>query len=243
MLIKRLLIALFLLFPAKGFAADSTVAALAAASALAGSELFYCVQSSADKKCTASQLSTFILTAPNIGVATATSVNGVGLTGSGTITATASTSIGAGQYLGTAGNTAASAGNIGELISSTIASGSAVSLSNNAPANLTSISVTAGTWDIRCNLIYVDTATTVVSYLLGSISTTTGTVSVSPGQYTTVPISTAGAANANITTIGMWVGPLDAPLSGTTTYFCVAQGGFSVSTLTVYGVLSARRVH
>src|SRR5882672_10433565 len=218
MFIKRLLIALFLFLSNNAFSADSTVTSLTAASALSGTELFYCVQSSADRKCTAAQAGTYILaspvltgtptiptpftlgaisvtstgtqlnylngatgttgtastnvvfstnptlTTPALGAATATTINGVGLTGSGTITSTASTSIGAGQYLGTAGNTAASAGNIGELISSTIASGSAVSLSNNAPANLTSISVTAGTWDIRCNLIFVDTATTVVRY-------------------------------------------------------------------------------
>lgn len=183
------------------------------------------------------------LVTPNINVATATSVNGVGLTGSGTITSTASTSIGRGQYLGTNDATVATAGNVGELISSTIASGSAVSLSNNSPANLTSISVTAGDWDVSCNLIFVDTGTTVVSYLLGSISTTTGTVSTTPGQYTVYPISTAGAANTLITSVGMWIGPLDAALSAPTTYFCVAQGGFTVSTLTVYGILRARRVH
>jgi hypothetical protein len=49
---------LALLSPAK--AADSTVTALTAASALAGTELLYCVQTAADRKCTPAQLSTYI---------------------------------------------------------------------------------------------------------------------------------------------------------------------------------------
>jgi hypothetical protein len=41
-------------------AADSTVAAMTAASALAGSELLYCVQGGADRKCTPSQAATYV---------------------------------------------------------------------------------------------------------------------------------------------------------------------------------------
>src|SRR3974390_1886757 len=40
--------------------ADSTVAAMTAASALTGPELFYCVQTAADRNCTATQLKTFV---------------------------------------------------------------------------------------------------------------------------------------------------------------------------------------
>lgn len=46
------------LSPAK--AADSTVSAMSAASALSGSELLYCVQGGADRKCTASQIGTYL---------------------------------------------------------------------------------------------------------------------------------------------------------------------------------------
>lgn len=62
---------LALLRPA--LAADSTVAALTAASALGGTELFYCVQAGADRKCTATQLSTFV--APGTGALTALGIN------------------------------------------------------------------------------------------------------------------------------------------------------------------------
>ena len=60
MLGKYLLAILLLLASALPVRADSTVAAMTAASALTGPELFYCVQGSADRKCTATQLQTFI---------------------------------------------------------------------------------------------------------------------------------------------------------------------------------------
>jgi hypothetical protein len=52
------------LFAPSAFAADSTVSAMTAASALGGTELFYCVQGGADRKCTATQVKTFAATAP-----------------------------------------------------------------------------------------------------------------------------------------------------------------------------------
>lgn len=63
---RRILIiglALFaLLSPAK--AADSTVSAMTAAGAITGSELLYCVQSAADRKCTPAQLATYLYASP-----------------------------------------------------------------------------------------------------------------------------------------------------------------------------------
>lgn len=62
MTIRKLVAVLFVLALSvgRGYAADSTVSALTAASALSGTELFYCVQSGADKKCTPAQLSTYV---------------------------------------------------------------------------------------------------------------------------------------------------------------------------------------
>src|SRR6516165_5863362 len=72
--------------------ADSTVAAMTAAGALAGPELFYCVQTAADHNCTATQLKTFVTSSgvvtsvgfsvPATSIFTAT---GSPVTGSGTL--------------------------------------------------------------------------------------------------------------------------------------------------------------
>lgn len=58
---RRILIigALLSLFASPALAADSTVTALSAASALGGTELLYCVQGAADRKCTPAQQSTY----------------------------------------------------------------------------------------------------------------------------------------------------------------------------------------
>ncbi len=60
-------------------AADSTIASMTAASTLAGTELLYCTQSSADRKCTVSQWATYLTSLANTwsGVNTFTQTNGI----------------------------------------------------------------------------------------------------------------------------------------------------------------------
>ena len=165
--------------------------------------------------------------------------------GAGNITSDASGNLTStrGQLYGVAGATAATAGNIGELISSTVVTGSAVALTTNIAANMTSIPLTAGEWDISCNVIFLDTGTTLTSYLASALGTTSAKLNNNPGQYTSATYATAGVANTLLTNIGTWVGPWHVSLSGTTTHFCVAQAGFTVSTMSAFGLMRATRVH
>lgn len=59
-------VALLLAIPALAIAADIKVSAMTAASALSGPELFYCSQSSADRKCTATQIKAFTSSSPTL---------------------------------------------------------------------------------------------------------------------------------------------------------------------------------
>lgn len=71
---KHLLaMAAFIVLCSPARAVDTTVSAMSAASALGGTELTYCVQGGADRKCTISQIATFV--APGTGVLTALGVN------------------------------------------------------------------------------------------------------------------------------------------------------------------------
>lgn len=80
---KILLAAASLLALASAARADSTVTALTAASALTGAELYYCVQGAADRKCTATQLQTYVNTAPTMtGITTLPALTLSGVTGS-----------------------------------------------------------------------------------------------------------------------------------------------------------------
>lgn len=139
----------------------------------------------------------------------------------------------------TATNDNAAAGALGEYISSTVLIGSAVALSNNVAANITSISLTAGDWDVWGSVGITTAASTVTTVFVGWISTTSATVPTSPnnGAYTNYSIP-------SITNDAMTqpVGLTRISLSGTTTTYLSTLMLFSVSTMSAYGFIGARRV-
>lgn len=142
---------------------------------------------------------------------------------------------------GTATNNSASAGYVGEVISSTIASASAVSLTTATPANVTSISLTAGDWEVSGTVIRALGATTSVTQLITSISTTSATASsATAGDGSFQILSTA--ANVMAANTSQVVPPIRISVASTTTIYLVASDTFTVSTDAVFGTLRARRV-
>ena len=143
----------------------------------------------------------------------------------------------AGQLPATQTNDNAPAGALGEVISSTVTSGSAVSLTSGAAKTITSIALTAGDWDIDAVICFLPNASTTMSSLSGGINTTTDT-------YPTAPAGGVVSLNLTFTTgVGQYLplGTVRASLTGATTYYLVGLGVFGVSTLGGYGVLKARR--
>lgn len=140
--------------------------------------------------------------------------------------------------VGSATNDSASAGNMGEYISSNIAIGSAVSATTATTLNITSISLTAGDWDVRGNVGFISAAGTLPTILIGSISQTSATLPTAPngGAYAREEISFPAAGTQIFPT-----GTLRISLASTTTIYLVAQATFTVSTLTAYGFIGARR--
>lgn len=146
----------------------------------------------------------------------------------------------AGQFPGTATNDSASAGNIGEYVASSVASGSAVALISGTTANVTSISLAAGDWDVSAVGILSGGVSTTLNRADFSVSTTSATLNPSPGnEGTIVPGGTAvfGYDNPTIT-----VGPVRFSLASTTTIYLAAQAAFGTSTCSAYGILRARRM-
>lgn len=140
---------------------------------------------------------------------------------------------------GTTTNNNANAGAIGEYISSTIATGASVTLTTNVTSNITSISLTAGDWDVTGAVDFTFGATTSYTNLIGSVSTTTGTIGAQDSKFdfeTPAAVPTAGADSTFSLPVVRF------SLSGTTTVFLVAQGTFTVSTLKAYGTIRARRI-
>lgn len=147
----------------------------------------------------------------------------------------------AGQLPGTATNDSASAGNVGEYLTTSVASGSAVSLTTATPANVTSVVLTAGDWDCRGQISRVFTATTSYTQLSASLSTTTATIG-SPALGTQA--FNANAATVPGTTVGPStdIGPSRFSLAAGATVFLVASDTFTASTNAGYGYVACRRM-
>lgn len=154
-----------------------------------------------------------------------------------TATATAAT----GQLPGTTTNDSASGGNVGEYSASSIAIGSAVSQSNNAVINITSISLTAGDWDVTGSGSFTGTGTSAITFMDSSISLVSATQDATPERRNSLFTNGATIFN-NIASQNLPTGPTRISINGTTTVFLVGRCTFTVSTCSTFGTIRARRV-
>lgn len=169
------------------------------------------------------------------------------VTGAGTITFSSMSFYGTGVAVNTTTQTGGvatgiirasspSAGFIGEQIRATVASGSAVSLTNNTSANVTSISLTAGIWDVSSNCCFGGSPTGFTGST-SSISTTSATGGTIGDNSVGNPTAPAGANTSLV--IPSYRLSLTA---ASTTVYLVAFGLFSGGTLNAFGRISATRV-
>jgi hypothetical protein len=129
----------------------------------------------------------------------------------------------------------AAVGLIGELITATSTN---VSLTSGTAANAASESLTPGDWDVQCSADFVPAASTLTTVLLTAINTVSATMP-SPPQGTTGSFDApAQAGIGNIVNSPI----VRENLTATTTVYCPVLADFSTSTLTVSGVIRARRM-
>lgn len=142
------------------------------------------------------------------------------------------------QIPGTATNDTANAGNLGEIIQSNIASGSAVSLTSPNTANVTSIVLTAGDWDVYGQIPFLANGATVTTFNRAGLSTVSATYADQPsGSYTDWWGSKTGAApTLSAGTINVQVAN-----GASKTVYLIAQATFTTNTLAAYGGIYARR--
>ena len=180
---------------------------------------------------------------------TATTLNSTGGALNGTVGATtpntvaattivASSTITPSQTAGIVGTTTgnnANAGSVGEFISSSVLIGAAVPLTSGTPANITSISLTAGDWDVSGTVgSTLGVATNTTAYV-GSVSTTSATQAANQSQFLLSAAFNVGAGQ-NIPT-----GTARLSLATTTTVYLVTTAFFTGGTLSAYGYISGRR--
>lgn len=183
------------------------------------------------------------------GVATALAAN---VTGSGsivlangptfitsTVTVPSITFSSTSGVIGTTTNDSAAAGSVGEFISSTVPTG-AITLTDATATNITSISLTAGDWDVWGSVCWDLNASTVFNYLFGWSSSTSATLPAIP-LTSSINFGTGGFTYSSGATSSMVIPMQRYSLSTTTTIYLSVLPHFSVGNILGYGTINARR--
>jgi hypothetical protein len=145
------------------------------------------------------------------------------------------------DIIGTNTNDNAATGYVGEYLSSQIVQGSAAALTTNTALQLTSLSLTAGDWDVEGHVAFSSTSASFVN-LTGWIDTS-GTYSNDFESATRVVYQPSVVLNTPGSGIPkLAINRRRFSLSGTTSVYLYAQAGFTVAAAVAYGFISARRV-
>lgn len=146
-----------------------------------------------------------------------------------------------GQIPGTTTNDSAGTGKVGEYLSASVASGSGVSVVSNTAVTVTSLSISAGNWSVMCKTFYAFNGLSQVGSAAVSLSPTNNTFNQVDDRWYSIEFGglVIGASN-----LSAFVGPVNLKLSSTTTYYCVAQAGFTSGGAgdKAYGFMEATRL-
>lgn len=146
---------------------------------------------------------------------------------------------------GTVTNDSAATTIVGELLTSTVAVGAKVATTTATPVDVTSVSLTAGDWDVSFSCVKDLTGVTATIYSCG-LGTTTATqlTQAGGGGVGTDPLVTQSATFGTTVTGSYTIQsmPIRVSLAATTTIYLVAADTFSAGTLANYGTIRARRM-
>lgn len=143
------------------------------------------------------------------------------------------------SYQGTATADTALAGTIGELKTASLLFASTLSLTTTVAANITSVSLTAGDWEVSGQINFIPANTATVASLIGGFSATSAvqpSVDSVGGWASDGEVFTSAGATSTLT-----IPDARFSLAATTTVFLVATATFAISTCTGYGNIRARR--
>jgi len=147
------------------------------------------------------------------------------------------------NLVGTTTNDNAAAGSVGQLLETIVLIGSAVTLTTATAANMTSVSLTAGDWDVWGEIWFTGGGTTLLQRADAAITSTSALIPTAPAS-TTSQILNFGSASA-FGSIGppvFVVSQTRITIASTTTIYLPVRAYFTVSTCSAYGMIAARRV-
>jgi hypothetical protein len=180
----------------------------------------------------------------NLAIGTATAAKNVTIIAGGTTSANVVATFTSAKTLlmGETDGVTATAGNIGQVIQSTILVGSAVALTTATPANVTSIALTAGDWDVEGQVTMVENAASMAAGSLqeAGINSTTATLPVD-GSESLEPVQNAVTTTSFKQTFNIARKVINS--SSATTQYLVAEATFTAGSVSAYGNITARRVH
>jgi hypothetical protein len=138
------------------------------------------------------------------------------------------------EIQGTTAGGNATTGYVGEYIASQILPANQISVTSNVTFNLTSISLTAGDWDVTGNIYYNQGGAAIMSNAAAGISFVSETFNDN---------SVSSQCNTTLTSdLGLPVVTQRFNVTTTTTVYLVGEASFSAGTVNASGILSARRV-
>lgn len=135
--------------------------------------------------------------------------------------------------VGTTTNNNVNAGGVGEFVNQQAIG---VSVSSGVAFNVTSISLTAGDWDVRGNIEYVPAGGTSITQCVSGSSPNSVTLPGTPARSVNQFTASAGFIQSQIAPT------LRYSLAATSTVYLVGFCSFSGGTLTASGYIAARRV-
>lgn len=136
--------------------------------------------------------------------------------------------------VGSPGTTDAAAGNVGEYIESVVSAVNYPATGNNG--NITSISLTAGDWDVTANLEIGANGANVTEGIIAITSTTTGGGTIGSTR-SNIYLPLTGVRNG-----GACLPNVRIKVTSTTTYYFNVEATYSVATPQGNGRISARRI-
>ncbi len=143
------------------------------------------------------------------------------------------------QLKGNNANTTPPAGFKGQTFRGYISNSASIPLTSATTVTVTTINITAGIWDISALVGYVTGPTSTLTLAQASISATQSVIAANYGDDSV----NHKPGSINVASQPVFVIPkFRVSLSGTTSYYLVANATFGTDTCAVYGRISATRV-
>lgn len=147
-----------------------------------------------------------------------------------------------GPIVGTTTNDNAAIGYVGEFLETDITAGHAVTLTTSTIANIATLSLTPGDWDVRGSIGFLPGASTTIAYVAGALTTVAGVMPDDTGKGGEMNDLSMNGNTTGGTPLTYALGTIRVSIAANTTVYIVANSSFGVSTLKAYGYLAARRI-